>query len=190
MDRYFIFIYPENGRVKDFLNLAIFLLNPEEKWQAHITVAGPYSSTRNLPRNLEFVQKISLLGVGQFRSERQNTVFIEAGSKDLRSFWDKPDYPYKPHLTLYDGEDFELADALYLVLRDIRMFLKFFIKQVHVVKSVKGQGSLDLAQNANPNILTSIRDFTIEDLKGLPSQTRLFYAIEALKRAKYESRLI
>lgn len=185
--RYFVFLYPENRQIQELLDLAIYVLNPAEKWQAHITLAGPYNTARTLPRRLEFVRKVSLLGAGQFRSEYQNTVFLSVGAQDLRDFWHKPDYPFNPHLTVYNGDDSVLADRLYETLFEARMYFKFFVSRVHIVKAIKGQETLDLVSSLNLGALPELKNLTIQDIRQFSADQRILYAAEALKRAKYES---
>lgn len=187
LERYFVFLYPEPEAIRELLDLAVYLLNPDEKWRAHVTVAGPYSNPNNLPRNRGFVEKISLIGAGQFRSETQNTVFIKVGSANLRNFWDKPDFSFTPHLTLYDGNNSSLADSLYTALVATRMWLKFYVSQVHVVRSVKGQGNMELLTALNPAALPALRNRSPQELRALPDAERLFFALETLKRAKLEA---
>ena len=185
--RYFVFLYPEDSVVRELLDLAIFLLNPLEKWRAHVTLAGPFASRRSLPRSTEFRRKVSLIGVGQFRSEHQNTIFLSVGAKDLEDFWNKPDYPFTPHLTIYDGPNSSVADALFEVLKEARMYFKFFVHEVQIVKTVRGQGGMDLLTHLKPGALPSLKGKTTDELRKLSDAERMFFAVECLKRAKSES---
>lgn len=162
-------------------------MNPKEKLRAHVTLAGPYPSTRSLPRETSYVRKISLLGVGQFRSDWQNTVFIHVGASDLQTFWDKPDFPYNPHLTLYDGTDGIFATRLYEKLYETRLYLKFHVSRVFIVESIKGQGSMELLQSLDFGIAPELRGLSIDDIRALTVDERLILGTELLLRAKYES---
>ena len=186
--RYFIFLYPEDRAIQELLDLAVFLMNPDEKWRAHVTLAGPFGSARHLPRKTEFRRKVSIAGVGQFRSESQNTIFLTIGARDLEDFWNKPDYPFNPHLTIYDGPDSATADTLYVVLKEARMFFKFFVSKVHVVKSIRGQGSMELISHVVPGALPQLRNKTPNELRKLSGGERLLLTVECLKRAKAQSR--
>lgn len=184
MRRYFLFLFPEETRVQELLDLAIYVLNPDEKWQAHVTLAGPYTDPRRLPNETEFHRKISTLGVGEFRSEVQNTIFLEIKAKDLEEFWDKPDFPFRPHLTIYDGNDAELANRLYERLFEIRMFFSFHVSRIYVVSSVKGQSSLDLISKVNMSAIPELRGIDISAARRFSIDEKLFYATAALRRAK------
>jgi hypothetical protein len=187
MKRYFLFLYPEEPPIRKLLDLAIFVLNPKEKHAAHVTLAGPYQSLRNVPRDTTFIRKVSLLGVGQFRSDWQNTVFLHVGAEDLRLFWDKPDFPYNPHLTLYDGEDGEFATRLYERLHQTRLFLKFHVSRVHVVEVIKGQGSMSLLQSLDFDVAPEMKGMSVTDVRALSPEERLLLGSDILARAKYES---
>lgn len=188
--RYFVFLYPDDSHMQELLDLAIFVLNPSEKLQAHVTLAGPYTDRRRLPRNTLFSKKVSLFGVGQFRSEHQNTVFLHIGAKDLRDFWDKPDYPrFNPHLTLYDGSNSELSNRLYEILFEIRMYLHFFVSNLSIVSTQRGQGSWDLLSKVNLDIYPKFKGISIQNIIEFSIDERIFHGTEILKRAKYYSPL-
>ncbi len=187
MKRYFVFLYPEDPIIQKLLDLAIFVFNPKEKQSAHVTLAGPYASARSLPRATSYVRKISLLGVGQFRSEWQNTVFIHVDASGLHNFWHKPDYPFNPHLTLYDGDDSTFATRLYERLHEIRLFLIFHVTRVHIVEIMKGQGSMSLLQSLDLNCAPEIKGLTIQEIIDFSPEQRLIMGGDILARAKYES---
>lgn len=182
--RYFVFLTLEDKILQNFLNIAIYALNPFEKWDAHITLAGPFSSSKNLPKDLEFNQKISILGAGQFRSNRQNTVHLKVGATDLKSVWNKPDYPYNPHLTIYDGDDHELGDDLYIEINKIRPFMKFYVSKLTVVSSIKGQGKFTFLPDLDFTALFSTVRFSEHDLFNLTKNEKISIAAEAILKAK------
>jgi len=182
--RYFVFLKVEDKILANLLNIAIFTLNPIEKWDAHITVAGPFNSERNLPKNREYKRKVSVFGPGFFSNPRQSTVFLKVGTFDMRDVWLKPDYPFNPHLTLYDGHDRELAEELLHRLHSSSMFMKFYVSRLEVVQSLKGQ--LDLFPikkelDLNATFLTHGMNF--DDLLELPKPDRIEIAMEALHKA-------
>ena len=187
LKRHFAFLYPDDEGLQDLLDLAIFILNPKEKLSAHITVAGPFNDPRRLPDETAFFTKICSMGVDRFTSSHQNTIFIRIDADDLRQIWNKPDFPYNPHLTLYDGDDWELADRLYENLHEQRMFFCFYVSRVTHVALVKGQGSWDLLSRAKLSLLPDLKGKTAEDVKRFSIHERLYYAGEALRRAKYRA---
>lgn len=185
LKRHFAFLYPNDAHLQQLLDLAIFILNPAEKLSAHITVAGPFSDPRQLPDVAAFHAKICGLGVDRFTSTHQNTIFIKVDAQELHSVWKKPDFPYNPHITLYDGDDWELADRLYETLFQQRMFFCFFVSQVTHVALVKGQGSWDLLSRVNLSLIPELRGKSADDVKRFSIDERILCATEALKRAKY-----
>lgn len=187
LQRHFAFLYPDDEGLQDLLDLAIFILNPKEKLSAHITVAGPFNDPRRLPEESTFFTKICGMGVDRFTSSHQNTIFIKVDADDLRAIWNKPDFPYNPHLTLYDGDDWELADRLYEILYEQRMYFCFIVSRVTHIALIKGQGSWDLLSRAKLSLLPELRGKTTDDVKRFTIDERLFYAVEALKRAKYRA---
>jgi hypothetical protein len=183
--RHFAFLYPDDPHVQELLDIAIFVLNPLEKLSAHVTVAGPFGDVKELPREVEFCRKVCVFGAGEFRSSQQNTIHLRVDARDLEEIWDKPDVPYNPHMTIYDGDDKELADRLYEALFQLRLYFCFFVSRVTHVSLVKGQGSLDLMARANFSLVPELRKKTLADIKAFSREERILVAVEALKRAKY-----
>jgi len=182
--RYFVFLKVEDKILANLLNIAIFSLNPTEKWDAHITVAGPFSSERNLPKNREYKRKVSVFGPGFFSGSRQSTVFLKVGTFDLRDVWIKPDYPFNPHLTLYDGDDTKLAEKLLNRLHSSSMFMKFYVSRLEVVQSLKGQMDLfPMRKNLDLNATFLTHGMDFDDLLELQALDRIEIAMEALHKA-------
>jgi hypothetical protein len=187
MNRYFIFLHIEEEWLSQLFDLAIFLINPNEKWPAHITVAGPYTSVKKAPKVRDFEKRVSVLGFGRFKSSSQNTVYMRVGIPDLDEVWDKPDFKSGariPHITIYDGDDQEISDALYEWGADQRFFFSFHVSKLDVVKSTKNQGTFGLLHRVNPNVLNETRGKDIKRLSSLPENERLQLAMIALKKAK------
>ena len=182
--RYFVFLRILEKEISDLLDIAIYTLNPQEKWGAHITLAGPYQSKKNLPREREFEQKVSIIGASQFRNETQNTVFLRVGSSNLRSAWDKPDYPFNPHLTIYDGFDHNLGDMLYTSLVQIRPFLFFHTSRLEVVRSPRGEPRLPMAPTIEFKKSYGLSASNFDEAWALSTEDRVSLAVSAVKRAK------
>lgn len=184
MNRYFVFLYIENDRLTQLIDYAIYLLNPTEKWPAHVTLAGPYSNRKDAPRDLEFKHRISVIGIGRFKSENQNTVFLRVEGKELSSVWDKSDYPYNPHLTLYDGNDADFSEKLFEWGKSERMIFSFLVSKRVVVSTTKKQGAFNLLERFKPELLSKTKNMNFNEIANLSSDTRLALAKDALKRAK------
>jgi len=109
-------------KLKECLNAIRLIGNPEEKHDAHLTVRGPYIGKRgyhgrdsNSMLKQSYVVRVT--SVDNFFEHHQNTVFFSCMAPNLKSAWWKPDYPYNPHITLYDGPSREFAEALYSLFR-------------------------------------------------------------------------
>ena len=74
---------------------------------------------------------IDVIGVGNFFTENQNTVFLKCADKiELKQIWEsKENKTYKefhPHITIYDGDDKKYAKSLFKILnsRNIKFSLE------------------------------------------------------------------
>lgn len=128
-----MFIYAigiREDEIRDFLNLLKFTFSPYSKNDAHITVRGPYHrqlSTKEQDRiNLKIFDKpIKVAGVETFFESKQNTVFLKCESTDLKFIWNKFDFPYNPHITIYDGNDRKYALEIFNFLKKIDLSFTF-----------------------------------------------------------------
>lgn len=114
----FYVIYLRDGSSVDCIEAIRLLCNPLEKKAAHLTVRGPFpnkirleDANRKLAGN-----KILLDGISRFSSPGQSTVYFTCKATRIKKVWNKPDYPFNPHVTIYDGESQSLASELYDVL--------------------------------------------------------------------------
>ncbi len=174
-------MYIQDSRLRDCLNLAIAILNPREKWPAHVTIAGPYRKKIDVPRALSFVQQVHLLGRGRFDSEDRHTVYLHVGSRDMSAHMEKPDYPDAvPHLSLYSGPDKEISDLLFEGLREVKPFGVFHSENLEVVES-KQQYSFNFKMQVDPNVLPETRGHVLARLVELPKNERVSLALRAVK---------
>jgi len=117
--RIFYVFYFEDHFVRNCLEAIRLFCNPMEKHPAHITVRGPYNRKIDIRRINSRIGFDSVLidRVGNFFESNQNTVFFSCNSPSLKSVWNKPDYPYNPHITVYDGTSKDFATRVYEVLK-------------------------------------------------------------------------
>lgn len=181
MAKYFVFLFVEDARLRQYLDLAIYALNPREKWPAHVTVAGPFARKIEAPRALEFEQEVSILGRGRFENGVHHTVYLHVGSPALAAHIQKPDYKNAiPHLSLYNGRDAIIAEELYSALGEYRPFGVFRTRRLAVVES-KQQFSFDFPMHIQLGLLDSTRDMSLEQMKHLDTHSRVRIAIESLR---------
>jgi hypothetical protein len=181
MTKYFVFMYVDDTRLRNYLNLAIFLLNPEERWPAHVTIAGPFNRREAVPRTLEFSQEVFVLGRGRFLNGQRHTVYLHVGSRDMRSRVAKPDYPNAiPHLTLYNGEDERTAEQLYAGLEKTLVFGQFNTSRLEIVDSKQYRFD-SLESQIHPDLLPWTQGRTLNELKSLDLDRRVNLALAALR---------
>jgi hypothetical protein len=113
---YVIFIPRSNLSV--CLDTIRFLCEPTAKWRSHITVRGPYWREIDTAPFDELLQGnlITISGVNRFQSEYQQTVYFQCLGTSLARVWDKKDFGYNPHLTIYDGGSVNIADHIAAVV--------------------------------------------------------------------------
>ncbi len=102
------------------------------KTNIHITVRGPYAKTitEGEIKKADHTIKndvILIAGVGRF-SDSRHTVYLKVRSDNLEKIWDKPDYPkskygFNPHITMYDGNNAQLAEGIYKFLENEKLEL-------------------------------------------------------------------
>lgn len=187
MNRYFIFLYVEDKILAKMLDLAIYLLNPEEKWHAHVTVAGPYADKKSVPRNLDFEKIVSVLGVGRFTNPSQSTVFLKVGFSDIDEVWDKPDFKKQakmPHLTIYDGDDLSFSCQIYEKMHKERLFFRFNVNGLEIVNSIKHQKSFGLIPSIDTKFLPETVAISPKEIASLKQEERLDIAMAIMKKAK------
>ncbi len=179
---FFIFLYPEPGRTKALLDMCIFLLNPREKWPAHITVAGPFPNKRRFTTLRPF--KATVFGMGVFNFFRNNspTVYLKVDFLERSEIWKKPDFVGQPipHLTLYDGSDMEQAKAIFTMASRLNPYLSFQALGLYVVESTKGQYRADLRNAVDVRVIEDTAGMKLDEIAALDFKTRLALAEKAL----------
>ena len=117
--RTFHVLFVPDGPIASCIDAIRVLTNPAEKHRAHITVRGPYrrrgSRSGKVSRFVEG-SEISIYGSGNFFESGQNTVYLQCTARELETVWDKPDYGFNPHITLYDGSSHEFARELWEIV--------------------------------------------------------------------------
>jgi hypothetical protein len=161
----------------DCLDAIRFLCNPAEKHRAHITVRGPYRHKIDIDSANDKISGgiVSFDGVGNFFDSNQNTVFFRCSSPRLRAVWRKPDFPFNPHLTIYDGKSSDFAHRLFDLLRRHEYRMRFRAEQLEAIESRKGQSGMSLALAFNANLMRKAvgRRITAADVPRLSERERL-----------------
>ncbi len=93
---------------------------------------------------------ITINGVGRFREDGQNTVFFDCDGTLLDKVWDKKDFPYNPHITLYDGLSQDFADKLEATIGHFDYNLDFISDRLQPMISIKGVPKSGIMLNYDP----------------------------------------
>lgn len=113
----------------------------------HLTIRGPYAG--RVPRGVvsqcrsKLEQDVlRIADVGRFNNTNEEVVFLRVDSPNLRRVWWKPDYPigkfgFNPHISLYRGKDFALAEALELFFK--HEGIELFCAEFRLVSAVTRQ---------------------------------------------------
>lgn len=187
-ERYFIFLYPEKGKIKSILDMIVYLFNPREKWPAHITVAGPFERKNNFWIREKFNPTVFAMNVGTFFAYGSPTVFIHVGFMGRQRVWKKPDFEGNPvpHLTLYDGKDMDFAIEIYNIVSKVRPSFSFQTSGLQVVTSIPGQYRADLRESVDLSLVQEFSGLTIDQVALIPPDERLKIAERLLSQMKPE----
>ena len=146
MSRFFVLYLPDRSW-QAYLDVMRLVCEPDAQSPAHITVRGPYVGKSDPLGDWRKVKNIdvSVVGLGTFFAERQNTVFLECDSPQLPEIWWKKDHKNgTPHLTIYDGGSREFATRVFDVLGKYSWRFNFVADRLHEYVSTGPQMRLDL----------------------------------------------
>jgi hypothetical protein len=123
MPRYFFGLYVSDDWCASRLDLIRYICDPQIDDRSHVTLRGPYKRNRLDGRKIWARSRFRYVvcdRIGAFSGPGQQTVYFRVllpRSEDL--MW-KPDYPDGvAHLTLYDGDNRQFANAVRTVLDSI-----------------------------------------------------------------------
>jgi 2'-5' RNA ligase len=154
-----------------------FLSDPAEKHRAHITVRGPYRKRIDISSiNRKIAgDKVVIDNVGNFFESGQNTVYFRCSSPELRAVWKKKNYPFNPHVTVYDSDSGDFARRLFGVISRYKYRLEFRADELEVMESRKGQASFSLALAFNSDLVRHVvgKEIKAEDVHTLSEDRRL-----------------
>jgi hypothetical protein len=147
MAKWFHIVRLGDEELQAALDMIIYCANPAAKLGAHITVRGPYSSLKAASEYCFDItgQRLHILGP-EFFNNSNRVIYLRCAADSLRSHWWKSDFPYNPHLTLYDGPDLRLANELYESSAASRMIGTVPAGPAEII-STATLGSFALAQN-------------------------------------------
>ncbi len=173
----FYVLHIKEKALADCVDAIRFICNPLEKQRAHLTVRGPYQKkidVSGISRKIEG-DTVLINSVGNFFDSGQATVFFRCSAPELRNVWNKPNYPFNPHITIYDSESKEFARRLFAVMSKYHYYLKFQANELEAIESRKGQDSFSLAFAFNSKLVSRVigERLTADRVSTLSQERRL-----------------
>jgi 2'-5' RNA ligase len=179
----FYVIYLQDGIAVDCIEAIRLLSDPLQIKAAHITVRGPFPNKIRLADANKKLSgnRVVLNGVSHFISESQNTVFFTCSATKIKKVWNKPDFPFKPHVTIYDGTSKAFASQLYDVVSKYTYFLGFHADKITPLISKDGHKKLYRPLQFDEEQVSNIvgEHFTNSLVSGM-SEHKRFLLIERL----------
>lgn len=134
-----LFLVLKDKRINALLNKLRKIFNGKDSnSEIHITIWGPFKNKvsaktlRKMREDMRF-DVIKIEGVGMFKNDDQNFVYLKLDSPSLSRIWNKPDFPvykhgFNPHITLYKGNDENRANKIveFLETESIRLLCEDF----------------------------------------------------------------
>ena len=164
--RTFYVLYLPDGPIANCVDAIRVLANPVEKHRAHITVRGPYSRAvkhlDSINRQIEG-SSVDIYQAGNFFDTGQNTVYLACRSPKLQAVWDKRDYGFNPHITLYDGSSHEFATKLWRIVSSRAYDISFVAGPLKaLVSSRRGQGGMALQADLDLRLLREVAGLDLD----------------------------
>ena len=130
--RRFIFLEIAHREIGALLwHIQRIMTGVEPRHPVHLTVRGPYrqpiaGAVLKKYREILSQDTLRIGAVGRFANPEQEVVFLRVDSPNLRKIWWKPSYPikhygYRPHISLYRGNDTSFADLMHAFLEQERL---------------------------------------------------------------------
>lgn len=157
-------VYIPDGTLARYIDAIRAIANPGEKHRAHITLRGPYSQPRDVegPDSIISGAQITVSTAGNFFQEGQSTVFFSCEAPELKRVWDKRDFGFNPHLTLYDGPSKTFAKALWEVVNNYSYSFSFMAGGLTPVVARSRQTGLSLLADFDSSLITSVTGEDVE----------------------------
>jgi len=187
--RVFYVLYLPNQQIASWIDTVRLVLNPAEKWPAHITVRGPYKR-RLAARGLERLNQqlkgnvISIYDVGRFRNVDSHVIYLACRGTKLETVWNKKDFGFNPHITLFKGSE-SSADIVEDLVRAIHWQFTVVSDRLEELISGTGQKDLRLYRSYDADLLSAATGTRISpfNIGSLTVEDRLNIAKRMLSQA-------
>lgn len=183
-EKFFFVIYFKNEKVKQVLNGLRLVADPSQNNIAHLTVKGPYISKQlkklNEDKKLIEGKSIDIIGVGNFFTENQNTVFFKCAEKvELKKIWETKEIKtykeFHPHITIYDGNNKKYARNLYKTLNSHRLEFSLEIDELDLYSTNDKFTLFNLKNSVNYEMLSHAAGHKVssKEIASLNEDSRL-----------------
>lgn len=183
-EKYFFVIYFKNELIKKVLNGLRLVADPTQNNVAHLTVKGPYVSKqmKKLHEDKQLIEgkSIHIIGVGNFFSEHQNTVFFKCEEKiELTKIWQSKNIKtykeFHPHITIYDGKDRNYAIHLFETLHSHNINLSLEVDELDLYSTNDKFTLMNLHHSVDYKLLSEAagHDVTSQEILSLDEHSRL-----------------
>ncbi|MFH5802985.1 hypothetical protein [Alienimonas sp. DA493] len=178
-NRIFYFVEPAEPYIRHHLNAIRLLCDPRENKLAHVTVRGPYESSLSAERidSLGQLVKGEILQfgpIGEFVIGRKINLHLECECDALKKVWDKSDFGYRPHLTIFDGTRGPYMESMRRVMLHSLGHFKASCTSLVEYPPPRGRNHNMLAESLRGGVLSRLVGFNIEpeDVGQIPSGDR------------------
>ena len=149
MSKHFLFLDIRDREICTLLHELRTLFNEKPSDTGiHITVRGPYVDPLKADDIKPFQEilkndTVIISGVGRFENQSNHVVYLHIECEHLIGIWSKRDYPistygFNPHISLYEGNDKQLANRIegFLLSENIVLKTKEFVLTPYVSKQL------------------------------------------------------
>lgn len=177
----FYVVFAKEDYLQAILDILRVLADPLEKYQAHITVRGPYKNQlakSTTEGKIPLDAEVCVKGAGAFLENNQNTVFLNCESAAIIKVWQKPDYAKlkpQPHITIYNGKSRIWAERLLKVMTRHNIRFKFHSTELRLLSTGTNQRSFFLHSAFDPKVIRDVAGVSIEpnEIKTMSEDARL-----------------
>lgn len=175
--RFFYVVYVPKGEFLTALDALRLFADPQTRFPSHITIRGPYPEPIDVTSYSERIHGsiVRVADLGKFFGDGQNTVFLHCSCPDFLSVWDKKDYGYNPHITLYEGGSRAFAEALRGVVERHSIRYSFRARGLEPLVSLKGDSRSPIRAQFDGAALADIlgERLTLEEIDSMGATQRL-----------------
>ena len=178
--RVFYVIYVSDDHLRSALDtIRLICADGAVAHSAHITVRGPSRQRRSLEALNGVVagREVVLPSPGYFLKREQHTVFFRAAVEGLERAWHKPDFPFNPHLTMYDGPSRPRAIELQQMLARLPITVTFKARGLEPLVSASGQTNLAMIENIDFEFVSKVTRLDVDSSRILQLEDRYRDAI-------------